>query len=180
MSAPAPDQQIAEASSQAPASVAPADAAPAAQAAEGQGKGKSKGQMNNEKGKKKKESKAASSVAEGEEGAEEKESKVQAPWVMPEYMQHRIAVWEAAAARRQAEREGKEPQQIKVTLPDGKVVEATAGVTTPMDIAKGISNSLAERIIVAKVGEKKDREGGQRSHRKSSHSDPSVFFSCFV
>jgi threonyl-tRNA synthetase len=40
---------------------------------------------------------------------------------------------------------------IKVTLPDGKVIDAVAWKTTPMDIAKGISRNLAKEIIVAKV-----------------------------
>lgn len=40
---------------------------------------------------------------------------------------------------------------IKVTLPDGKSIDAIAWKTTPYDIAKGISRGLANDIVVAKV-----------------------------
>ena len=40
---------------------------------------------------------------------------------------------------------------IKVTLPDGAVQEAVAGVTTPMDVAKVLSKSIAKKAVVAKV-----------------------------
>jgi threonyl-tRNA synthetase len=42
-------------------------------------------------------------------------------------------------------------EAITVTLPDGKQVEATAWETTPLQIAKDISTSLSERIIISKV-----------------------------
>jgi hypothetical protein len=38
-----------------------------------------------------------------------------------------------------------------VTLPDGSVKEATAWETSPMDIAKSISQGLAQRVVIAKV-----------------------------
>lgn len=43
----------------------------------------------------------------------------------------------------------KEP--IKITLPDGNVKEGTSFVTTPLDIAKMLSNSLPEKVVVSKV-----------------------------
>ena len=42
-------------------------------------------------------------------------------------------------------------EAIKVTLPDGKVIDATSWETTPLDIAKGIAKSLAETVVIAKV-----------------------------
>lgn len=39
----------------------------------------------------------------------------------------------------------------KVTLPDGSQRDAVAGVSTPHDVALGISKSLAKDIVVAKV-----------------------------
>lgn len=42
-------------------------------------------------------------------------------------------------------------EPIKVTLPDGKVVEGTSWETTPYDIAKGISQGLADNTIISKV-----------------------------
>jgi threonyl-tRNA synthetase len=67
-------------------------------------------------------------------------------------MEYRVKCWDAAVAKRAAAADGaKDAQPIKITLPDGKVIDGIAGVTTPLDIAKGISNSLAEKILVAKV-----------------------------
>ncbi|CAH0388747.1 unnamed protein product [Bemisia tabaci] len=40
---------------------------------------------------------------------------------------------------------------IKVTLPDGKQIEAEAWKTTPYDIALGISKGLADNTVIAKV-----------------------------
>lgn len=40
---------------------------------------------------------------------------------------------------------------IKITLPDGSVKEGLAWETTPMDIAKQISQGLAQRVVIAKV-----------------------------
>lgn len=42
-------------------------------------------------------------------------------------------------------------EPITITLPDGKQVEGKSWETTPYDIARGISSSLADRIIIAKV-----------------------------
>lgn len=42
-------------------------------------------------------------------------------------------------------------EKINITLPDGKVKEGISFETTCLDIAKGISNSLAEKLVVAKV-----------------------------
>jgi len=43
---------------------------------------------------------------------------------------------------------------IKVTLPDGRIVDAVAGQTTPLDIAKSISKNLANDTVAAKVNGK--------------------------
>lgn len=49
------------------------------------------------------------------------------------------------------ELEAKTKTPIKVTLPDGKVVEANAWQTSPYDVAKGISQGLADNAIISKV-----------------------------
>jgi hypothetical protein len=36
-------------------------------------------------------------------------------------------------------------------LPDGKVKQGTSFKTTPLDVAKMISNSLPDKVVVAKV-----------------------------
>lgn len=41
--------------------------------------------------------------------------------------------------------------EITVTLPDGKAVPAQSWRTTPYDVAKGISQGLADNTIIAKV-----------------------------
>lgn len=124
------------------AAAAPSTSTPTAAA-----DGKKKGQLKNEKGKK---DKAAAS--EKDEEDESKEAKAPpAPWVMPAYMEYRMKCWDEAAAKRAAEQAQLEQKPIKITLPDGKVIDGVAHVTTPYDIAKGISNSLAEKVMVAKV-----------------------------
>ena len=40
---------------------------------------------------------------------------------------------------------------ITITLPDGKQLEGASWETTPISIARGLSTSLADRIIIAKV-----------------------------
>jgi threonyl-tRNA synthetase len=52
----------------------------------------------------------------------------------------------------QRERLARKPRTaIRVTLPDGKVVEGVAWETTPLAIATGISKGLAASVVVAKV-----------------------------
>lgn len=72
----------------------------------------------------------------------------------PDYIAHRLAVWDAAvAARKTAKISVQSPAQepIQVTLPDGSIKEAVAGQTTPMDIAMGISETLGRKALVAVV-----------------------------
>ncbi len=42
-------------------------------------------------------------------------------------------------------------ESITVTLPDGSTKSATSWQTSPMDVAKELSKSLSERIVIAKV-----------------------------
>jgi threonyl-tRNA synthetase len=42
-------------------------------------------------------------------------------------------------------------QKIRIVLPDGKEKEGISFETTALDVAKQISNSLVEKIVVAKV-----------------------------
>lgn len=58
------------------------------------------------------------------------------PW--PSYIEERLNLWNKFKAQRDAELASKPETPIKVTLPDGKVVEAVAWKTTAYDIAKGI------------------------------------------
>lgn len=73
----------------------------------------------------------------------------------PDYIAHRLSVWEAAlAARKTADMQISDPsteKAIKVTLPDGSVKDGIAAKTTPMDIAMGISQTLGRKALVAVV-----------------------------
>lgn len=69
----------------------------------------------------------------------------------PEYIEHRIKMFEALKAKYD-EWVARQPiQPIQITLPDGRIIEGHSWKTTPMEIAKTISNSLADRLVIAKV-----------------------------
>lgn len=42
-------------------------------------------------------------------------------------------------------------QEIHITMPDGTQRIGTSWETSPMDVAKEISKSLSDRIVIAKV-----------------------------
>ena len=44
-------------------------------------------------------------------------------------------------------------QEITITLPDGAQRKGTSWETTPLDIAKAISQGLADKVVIAKVGQ---------------------------
>jgi threonyl-tRNA synthetase len=69
----------------------------------------------------------------------------------PEFLAARAAVFDVVIAAQKARLAAKPRVPIKVTLPDGKVVEGVAWETTPLAIAEGISKGLAATIVVAAV-----------------------------
>eukprot|EP00735_Rhodelphis_limneticus_P005303 TRINITY_DN1708_c0_g1::TRINITY_DN1708_c0_g1_i1::g.25039::m.25039 TRINITY_DN1708_c0_g1::TRINITY_DN1708_c0_g1_i1::g.25039 ORF type:complete len:772 (+),score=309.82,sp/Q54J66/SYTC1_DICDI/59.25/0.0,tRNA-synt_2b/PF00587.20/5.1e-43,HGTP_anticodon/PF03129.15/6.3e+03,HGTP_anticodon/PF03129.15/4.4e-22,tRNA_SAD/PF07973.9/4.7e-12,TGS/PF02824.16/4.3e-07 TRINITY_DN1708_c0_g1_i1:216-2318(+) len=69
----------------------------------------------------------------------------------PEFVKHRVQVWEQIKAKRAAEAKAIEPVPIKITMPDGSVKEGIAGQTTGFLLAKSISKSLAEDSVAIKV-----------------------------
>lgn len=69
----------------------------------------------------------------------------------PDYIAHRIRVWDAAVETRLGREAEGSGEAIRITLPDGSVKEGVAGKTTPMDIAMGISETLGRKAIVALV-----------------------------
>lgn len=114
----------------------PADeAAPAAAPAKGKQKPK--------KEKKKKEKKSKGGAAAGPKFA------VLEP--APAYLAERLAYFDELYALQQAELEKRETKPIKITLPDGKVIEGESWRTTPYNIAEGISSGLANTVVVAVV-----------------------------
>lgn len=76
----------------------------------------------------------------------------------PEWLKTRSAVYEAVKQRRVEELSHKTPVDITVTMPDGKVLDKDgeghpfqAWKTTPYDVAKTISQGLADASVVARV-----------------------------
>lgn len=70
----------------------------------------------------------------------------------PDFWNHRINIFDRLWEKQQADYAAKKAP-IKVTLIDGKEIDAESWVTCPLDIAKRLSNSLAEKVVVARVNE---------------------------
>lgn len=71
------------------------------------------------------------------------------PW--PSYIQDRLVLWDKLKAEYDARIASKTPEDITITLPDGKDIPAESWRTTPYDIARGISKGLAENSVISKV-----------------------------
>ncbi|KAF9913376.1 threonyl-tRNA synthetase [Lobosporangium transversale] len=69
----------------------------------------------------------------------------------PEYIAHRIAMFDELKKKADEEDAAQPRVPITITMPDGSTREGTAWETSPMDIAKQIAKSLAERVVIAKV-----------------------------
>ncbi|KAL1512865.1 hypothetical protein ABEB36_002377 [Hypothenemus hampei] len=69
----------------------------------------------------------------------------------PSYIEERLNLWNKLKVQYDEELAAKPEVPIKVTLPDGKVVEAVSWRTTAYDIAKGISQGLADNTVISKV-----------------------------
>ncbi|KAJ8005501.1 hypothetical protein DPEC_G00118610 [Dallia pectoralis] len=72
----------------------------------------------------------------------------------PSYIEERLALYSKLKEEHDTimiERAEKDSKPIKVTLPDGKVMEAESWRTTPYQVAAGISQGLADSTVVAKV-----------------------------
>jgi len=69
----------------------------------------------------------------------------------PEYIASRLEMWDTLKKSYDEFVQNQTPQTIAVTLPDGKVVEGQSWRTTPYEVARGISQGLADNTVVAKV-----------------------------
>jgi threonyl-tRNA synthetase len=69
------------------------------------------------------------------------------------YYDHRVSMFEQIKTHAEAAVESARAKNetIAVTMPDGSQREGIKGVTTPMDIALGISKGLAKKSLVARV-----------------------------
>lgn len=70
----------------------------------------------------------------------------------PSYWPERVAAFERLY-QEQKNRYESMKAPIKVRLPDDKVMEAESWVNCPLDIAKRLSNSLPDKVIVARVND---------------------------
>ncbi|XP_035706901.1 threonine--tRNA ligase 1, cytoplasmic isoform X2 [Folsomia candida] len=70
---------------------------------------------------------------------------------LPEFIQHRIKLWDKFKEEYKQGLAAKTPEKIGVTLPDGKEVEGQSWRTTPYEIAQGISPGLADAAVISKV-----------------------------
>ncbi|KAK6189005.1 hypothetical protein SNE40_005063 [Patella caerulea] len=71
----------------------------------------------------------------------------------PEFLEKRQKLWDKLKKEHDDWLAAQTPAPIKVTLPDGKVVEGESWRTTPYDVAKGISQGLADNTVIAKVND---------------------------
>ncbi|KAF2738319.1 threonyl-tRNA synthetase-like protein [Polyplosphaeria fusca] len=69
----------------------------------------------------------------------------------PDYFDHRIQIFEKLKARYDEEVAKKPREKINITLPDGKIIVGESWVTSPADVAKGISKSLFERTVISRI-----------------------------
>lgn len=69
----------------------------------------------------------------------------------PEFIEDRIQFFDKLQKEYNDKVASMERVPIKIVLKDGSIKEATAWETTPMDIAKEISKSLADRLCISKV-----------------------------
>jgi threonyl-tRNA synthetase len=69
----------------------------------------------------------------------------------PQFLSERLKLFEKLKAKFDAETAAKPREPITITLGDGSIKQGTSWETTPAEIAKGISNSLLKRTVVAKL-----------------------------
>lgn len=67
------------------------------------------------------------------------------------YVDHRIKIFDQLKAKYDEEVAQKPREKIEVTLGDGKVIIGESWVTSPAEIARGISKSLFERTVIARL-----------------------------
>ncbi|KAK2845563.1 hypothetical protein Q7C36_010417 [Tachysurus vachellii] len=72
----------------------------------------------------------------------------------PQYIEDRLVMYNKLKAEHDAliaKRAEMESKPIKITLPDGKVVDGESWKTTPYQVACGISQGLADNTVISKV-----------------------------
>ncbi|KAI0293902.1 hypothetical protein BC826DRAFT_357661 [Russula brevipes] len=69
----------------------------------------------------------------------------------PDFFDHRVKIFQDLKAEYDAFLRAQPRREITITLPDGAERKGTSWETSPMDIAKDISKSLSEKLVIAKV-----------------------------
>ncbi|KAI0249798.1 hypothetical protein BJV78DRAFT_1225011 [Lactifluus subvellereus] len=69
----------------------------------------------------------------------------------PDFFDHRVKIFEDLKAEYDAFVRAQPRQEIIITLSDGAERKGTSWETSPMDVAKEVSKSLSERLVIAKV-----------------------------
>ncbi|KAH8119150.1 hypothetical protein DFH11DRAFT_1563230 [Phellopilus nigrolimitatus] len=69
----------------------------------------------------------------------------------PAFIDHRIQIFDKLKAEYDEWFKQQPRQEISIALPDGSLRKGTSWETSPLDIAKELSKSLAERIVISKV-----------------------------
>lgn len=69
----------------------------------------------------------------------------------PDYISHRIKLFEGLKAQYDEEVAKKPRDKINITLDNDRIEIGTAWETTPSFVARQISKSLSERIVIARV-----------------------------
>lgn len=69
----------------------------------------------------------------------------------PEFIDTRLKVWNELMEKYKHELSLKESKEIKIKLPDGKIMNGESWKTTPYMIAEQISKTLADNIVIAKI-----------------------------
>ncbi|KAI1263314.1 threonyl-tRNA synthetase [Xylariaceae sp. FL1019] len=75
----------------------------------------------------------------------------------PEFLQTRLDMFDRLKKQYDDDIAKKPREQITITMPDGSLKMGTSWETTPGDIAKGISNSLYKRTVVARLDSDHDK-----------------------
>ncbi|KAA0717368.1 Threonine--tRNA ligase, cytoplasmic [Triplophysa tibetana] len=72
----------------------------------------------------------------------------------PQYIEERLSIYNKLKAEHDtllSEKAAKDSKPIKITLPDGNVIDGESWKTTPYQVACGISQGLADNTVIAKV-----------------------------
>jgi threonyl-tRNA synthetase len=71
----------------------------------------------------------------------------------PDFIAHRIRMFEELKAKYEAEIAKKPREPITITLADGSIKQGTSWETTPAQIAEGIAKSLLKRTVIARLND---------------------------